>query len=269
MYKLYTTVQATFLSFLLIIIVGCGGSDNSTNTSSNSSFSGTLIPLYSYPTDSAWSTLIDTNTSLQTIAIINPNNGPVECNTSITDDYRIGIASLKAHSIKVIGYVYTSYGSRDSITVKGDIDRYRECFSNLDGIFLDETNSSSLSASYYEGLNSYIKESNTSQLSVLNPGVYPDEAIVRASDITVIYEDEGENYDGVTPPAYASQYSPSRFALLGYGISQNSVTTTKLAKLKTARVGYLYLTDDGLGGTNPWDTLSGYYNTLTELLKVQ
>jgi hypothetical protein len=268
MNKLYTGMQATFFTGLLIIIVGCGGSsDNTTSTTVNSSFTGTLIPLYSYPTDSAWNALINTNTSLQTIAIINPNSGPVECNTSISDDYRMGIANLKAHSIKVIGYVYTSYGSRDTMAVKADIDRYRECFTNLDGIFLDETNSSSLSASYYEGINSYIKETNSSQLTVLNPGVYPDEAIVRTSDITVIYEDVGENYDAITSPTYVSQYSPSRFALLGYGVSPHAVTNTKLTKLKTVGVGYVYLTDDGSGGTNPWDSLSVYYTTLMEMLK--
>ncbi|MGD9970488.1 MAG: spherulation-specific family 4 protein [Sulfuricurvum sp.] len=250
---------------IIAIVWGGYGWSEDTDVMVNRVFVGTLIPLYSYPGDAAWDKLIRTDTTLRRLAIINPQNGPVACDRPATADYRNGIAKLKESSVQVVGYVYTRYAHRPMEAVKADIDRYRECFSNLDGIFLDETNSSTQSAPYYARINAYIKESNGSQLTLLNPGVYPEEAIVRASDITVIYEDEGDRYGAITPPPYVAEYPSSRFALLGYGISEEGVSDAKIASLKTAKIGYVYLSEDG--GDNPWDTLSGYFERLMERLK--
>ncbi|MCX6074542.1 MAG: spherulation-specific family 4 protein [Campylobacterales bacterium] len=258
-------IKSLLLAGIILCMVGCKADSSSTETFSPS-FTGSIIPLYSYPTDEAWTSLSKVNTTLETIAIINPNNGPVECNTTMSDTYREGINQLKTHSIKVIGYVYTKYSARPVEVVEADITRYKECYPNLDGVFLDETNESAESALYYKRLYSFVKEDNASQKVVLNPGRYPDEEIVQASDITIIYENGGERYDAITPPEYISKYPSSKFALLGYRVPQTAVTAQKLEKLNTFRVGYVYLTNDGIGEDNPWDTLSSYYDSLMEML---
>ena len=258
-------IKSLFFASILLFMVGCRA-DSSNDTPVITSFKGTIIPLYSHPADDAWKSLLELNTTLETIAIINPNNGPVECNTTMSDEYRIGINQLKSHSIKVMGYVHSRYGSRSVEVVEADITRYNECFSNLDGFFVDETNSSDASSPYYSRLYQFVKDQNASFQVVLNPGVYPQEKIVQASDITIIYENGGENYDAITPPAYISKYPSSKFALLGYSITQTAVTAEKLKKLNSFKIGYVYLTEDGVGDGNPWDTLSSYYGSLMEML---
>lgn len=261
-------VKLLFLSAVVFFIVGCraNSSDTAERPPVAASFKGALIPLYSQPSDPAWTSLLEANITLETIAIINPNSGPLECNTTMSYEYREGINQLKSHSVKVIGYVYSKYGARPIEEVKADISRYKECYSNLDGIFVDEVNASSQSAFYYQELRSFIKEGNVSQKMVLNPGIYPDEEIAQASDITIIYENEGDGYDVIVSPAYASKYSSSKFALIGYGIAPSAVSEEKLKRLSSMNVGYVYLTEDGANGENPWDTLSSYYGSLMELL---
>lgn len=258
-------ILTMILGLVTILLVGCDGSEE--ESSSVSSAVGTIIPLYSSPDDGSWDTLVQSSSTLTTIAIVNPNSAPVECNTSIAYEYKLGLAKLQSHSIRAIGYVYTNYANRSIDSIKADIDRYRTCFPNLEGFFLDETNSSSLSAPYYQMLNNYIKETNSSQLTVLNPGVYPEEAVVDTADIVVIYENDGDGYDAINPPEYVSKYPSSRFALLGTDVSVGELSKVKIDILKAARVGYIYLTDDGVDGTNPWDTLSSHYEVLIEMLR--
>ncbi|MGZ9267494.1 MAG: spherulation-specific family 4 protein, partial [Sulfuricurvum sp.] len=220
-------------------------------------FRGTLIPLYTYPTDESWNQIIKTNSNLETIAVINPQNGPISCSNVSLVDYQNGIKKLKENNIKVLGYVYTSYGARSLDKVKADIDLYYTCFNGMDGIFVDETNSSSVSSPYYQALYGYIKDHNLSSQVVINPGIYPDEAIIRASDVAVIYEEKSSEYNAIAVPAYVYNYTPGRFALLGYDTSDVSLEREQLEHFLDANIGYLYLTNDTLA--NPWDTLSAYY----------
>lgn len=254
-----------FLAFFLLS--GCGGSEEKGETNTTEvSFSGTIIPLYSYPGEAAWDLILEEgNSTIETIAIINPSNGPVECNTTTANDYALGIAKLRGGAVRVIGYVYTSYGARNIAEVKNDVDRYYECFDGMGGIFFDETNQSSEAAGYYGDLSHYVREINGSNRVVLNPGIYPDEAIVQSADTVIIYEEGGVDFDHLSPPSYVQNYSPQRFALLGYGVSASAVNRDKLRGVSDHRVGYLYLTDDTLD--NPWDTLGSYYETFKTLLR--
>ena len=100
------------ISFALLLSGGL--SDLSVSTASASSNTGIVVPLYTYPTDSSWSSLIsvkDSYPSVPIIAIINPDNGP---GSSKDSNYVSGIAKLQASGIVVLGYVYTNYGSRST-----------------------------------------------------------------------------------------------------------------------------------------------------------
>lgn len=259
-------VKFVFFVATMLLILGCkmGTDGNGAILTPPALFKGALIPLYAYPTGPQWKALLDINTTVEIITIINPNNGPVDCNTTISQDYQVGIAQLKSKSIKAIGYVHTLYAARPIEEVKADVARYRECYSNLDGIFVDEANASAQSALYYQELSSFIKVGNSSQKVVLNTGTYPDEEIVRISDITVIYEKKGIAYDALTPPEYITRYPSEKFALLGYGVPQTEITSQKFQRLNTFKVGYVYLTNDNTN--NPWDTLTAYYISLMEML---
>ncbi len=70
---------------------------------------GTIIPLYTYPTDPTWTTIINVkgvHPKVPMVAIANPNSGP----GSFQDiNFVNGINKLRVHGISVIGYIATDY----------------------------------------------------------------------------------------------------------------------------------------------------------------
>lgn len=73
---------------------------------------GILVPLYRHP-DSTWDDLIQVkheHPSVTIIAIVNPDNGPGFWDPA----YVLGVKKLQSAGIPSLGYVYTSYGARNS-----------------------------------------------------------------------------------------------------------------------------------------------------------
>ena len=97
------------------------------------------MPLYTYPTDPSWNTVIAGKAAHPTvgvIAVVNPANGP---GAAADPAYASGIARLNAAGIKVIGYVATGYAVNSAVAVKADIDRWRAFYpGQISGIFFDE-----------------------------------------------------------------------------------------------------------------------------------
>ena len=126
------------------------------------------IPLYIYPfhwiTNNEWqqvSDLIAANPDIDFIVKINPNSGP---DTSLNSDFIAGLNILTAGSnplhMKILGYVYTSYGDRPIADVKTDIDRYQTWYGQyIRGIFLDEMEDDPGDESYYQADNSLLPRS--------------------------------------------------------------------------------------------------------------
>ena len=106
-----------------------------------------LLPLYTYPTDPMWSTLLaslGTYTQANFLIIINPNSGPGQ-GTQNNSDYIKGITKLKSHgNAEVIAYVHTSYGKRNITVVQSEVSTYASWPAQIRpvGIFFDEAASS-------------------------------------------------------------------------------------------------------------------------------
>ena len=68
---------------------------------------GIVVPLYTYPTDNSWTSLVKIRQSFPSVpivAIINPNNGP---GSLLDSNYLSGIHQLQGAGIIVLGYVHT------------------------------------------------------------------------------------------------------------------------------------------------------------------
>ena len=145
------------------------------------------IPLYIYPTHwipaSEWyqlSDLIAANPNVEFILKLNVNSGP---DTAVNTDYEAGINILQDQGnishIKLIGYVFTSFGSRAMADVKLDIDRWQSFYgSDINGIFLDEMESIAGEEAYYRELTNYI-HSKGMEISWGNPGTEIDESYIQ------------------------------------------------------------------------------------------
>lgn len=82
------------------------------------------MPLYIYPTASAWNPLLSAITAypnLKFTVIINPNSGP--SNFDVT--YQAAVANLRTFgNVELIGYVRTGYASRSMDEVESDVATY-------------------------------------------------------------------------------------------------------------------------------------------------
>jgi hypothetical protein len=238
---------------------GTGGSSTTGGTSTAGTAAATIVPLYSYPTESPWSAIVSAKLAhprVTVIAIANVDDGP---GTAVDSEFTSGIRSLTSAGIVVIGYVYTSYAARAAATVKADIDAWHRFYPAISGIFFDEESNDSGGDAYYRDLATYAK-SNGMTLTVGNPGTDTSSAYINAMDVTFIYESAGLPSTNMLT-GWRSSYARSRAGVIPYAANLD------LAWVQQARaaVGYIYVTNDDL--PNPWDTLPSYFSSLLAALE--
>lgn len=227
---------------------------------------GLLVPAYFDPGSNAtnWNSLAAAAQRVPLVAIMNPNNGP---STSAKASYARAITNVQAAGGQVIGYIYSSYTRRPLIELETDIDRYLS-FYKIDGFFVDEMTNDSVAAhlSYYEELYRYIKSKNPSYRVMGNPGIntlsiYMERPV---ADALVTFESNA-GYPSYRPDVWTQTPPVGRFAHLLYAVSTAETMTNYVQLARQRNAGYVYVTDDG--GTNPWDTLPGYWEKEISLIE--
>ncbi|KOS47480.1 hypothetical protein ACN38_g1607 [Penicillium nordicum] len=186
-----------------------------------------FVPLYVYPAPEAWAPLenvyvsipfhlkfcfppsywialypsrISTHPDVNFTVVINPGNGPGP--DSLPDgNYTREIPKLTAYAnVRLLGYVYTSYGNRNVSAVRKDIQTYADWPANssdpnlaVRGIFFDETPQQyePQTLTYLQGLTDFVKDLDDlgpDQFVVHNPGAVPDSRYLATADSTVVFE---------------------------------------------------------------------------------
>ena len=211
----------------------------------------TIVPLYTSPGDSSWNAVIAAKKEHPTVgvvAIVNPSDGP---GSAVSSAYTSGIAGLTAAGIKVIGYVATGYGANSAATVKANIDRWKQFYPGLSGIFFDEQSNNAQFVSYYRDLSQYAKAQGL-PFTVGNPGTDTDEAYVGALDMMLIYESAG--LPSLTAlGGWHAKYAPSNFGIIPYAANLDATFVRNARK----SVGYVYVQSDNL--PNPWDSVPSFF----------
>ncbi|CAZ88299.1 conserved exported hypothetical protein [Thiomonas arsenitoxydans] len=286
-----------WIGLTALLLAGCGGGGG-TSASTDSATTGAtpvalkrttpmgvLVPLYGYPLVSsgsgatyttaenpAWTEVAANAAAVPTVAIINPQNGPVACTTppsATLSAFTQGIGQLHAAGVKVLGYVHTSYGSRALSLVQQDVQTYAQCY-GVDGVFFDEVSNKGSLASYYAAAAATMRQdilpgSGQAALVAINPGTYPDLSIAQTADITVMHESADLNLPAA--PASLASYPSAKFAYLALGISNLTQTqAATLSSLYQQGVGYVYLTDQG-NGNDPWAKLSTSYPAQIQIIQ--
>ena len=223
-----------------------------------------LLPLYIYPNwyepqSYVWSDVVSA-AAIPITAIINPRNGPD--NLPPNEDYQRGLADLRQTDISLIGYVYTLYGDRPIAQVKRDIDLYHQYY-DIEGIFLDESASSSQQLDYYRELYNYIKTKDKAYQVIINPGTHIDEEYLTkpAADTVVIFEHYSQYWSEYQPRSYVDKYKPERFASLIHSVDDSNQMKKYIDMAIARNIGYIYITDDSPSGDNgdPWNSLPTYW----------
>ena len=214
--------------------------------------SGVIIPLYTYPTDSSWTTVLQVKNAHNTvpiIAVINPNNGP---GVSIDQNYVLGIKSFQSAGVIVLGYVATGYAGNPLASLESQVSSYKSWYA-VDGIFFDEMASNLGNEGYYSTLTGYVKSLGMTR-SVGNPGTASPYSYLGTVDSYCAYENGGLPRLSFLS-SYTSGYLPSNFCYIAYGIS----TLDSTYEVNSAQyVGWLYITS--LTGGNPYNGLPSYFS---------
>jgi hypothetical protein len=212
-----------------------------------------VIPAYFYPSPTLlWDSATAAGGGVS-FMVANPNNGP---GSALNGDYAIAIARAQAAGVRVMGYVYTSYGARSAAAVKADVATWKQFYGVTD-IFFDEASDVSSKLAYYQDIVNTVHATSGAE-AMLNPGVNVDSGYGDVADIINIFEGTPSAYTQFQPAAWTANYPASKFANLIYGASTSSLTSV-LAQSVTRRAGYVYITNDTL--PNPWDTLPSYWTT--------
>jgi hypothetical protein len=215
----------------------------------STSAAGIVVPLYTYPTDSSWSSLIkikQSYPSVPIIAIINPDSG---VGGSKDPNYVSGVKLLQAAGIVVLGYVYTSYGSRGIRPIENEISNYKGWY-GVNGIFFDEMSSAGNTVRYYTQLSTYVKSIKLG-MTMGNPGTAVSSSLVGVFSNLCIYENPG-----MPSTSQINGYTSfgKGFSYIAYGVG--SAPSLSMIKATTGYVSYLYITN--LGGSNPYNGLPSY-----------
>lgn len=252
-------MNKTIYRFIGIVTVFAIALGNFTNTQAQQSLSSRLlIPLYIYPSGSAWADIVNANFYENIDVVINPSSG---VGTTQSTAYVDGVNQLRAGHVGVYGYVYTGWGTRLIDTVKAEIDNWQSWY-NADGIFLDESSISTSNLFYYSDLWNYIKAKG--MRVILNPGTNTDEAYTTVSDLAVIYENIP--MQALSVSTWVANYPASKFAALQYNASVEQMRDF-VTLAQANNIGYIYVTNDV--APNPWDVLPPYLAEEAALLAGQ
>jgi len=214
------------------------------------------VPAYFYP-GLFWNQLDQAGSGVG-VAVMNPSSGP---GTGPDPQYLGAVRSAEAAGITVVGYVYTSYGSRSLAAVESDVNNYYSWYPGLGGIFFDEASTDCGDEAYYATLNSYVKTKGGTALTILNPGTQTNQCYEPAADILLTFEGSYSQYvNSYSPPPWVANYPASHFWHVVYATSTTSAMATAVQLSKARNAGYVYVTSATL--PNPYAVLpsGGYWS---------
>lgn len=243
-----------------------------------------LVPAYANPCcaggPAMWSALIAAAQARpqQIAVIVNPASGP---GASPIDPNYINAAGqgplvpLAATNALLLGYISTSYGSRDLNTVRAEMTRYfdaaywRNTSVRVDGFFFDEMDNNLADVGYYRQLRDHARSLAAGAVLVGNPGIYTyanpsGQVSYGANDYGAVFDalvlhEAGHlavNHDYIAP-SWLGSPGAARPGFIAYGATTGMQVRVAMSRMLQRNAGYLYVTDDGL--PNPYDQLSSFW----------
>jgi hypothetical protein len=218
-----------------------------------------VVPAYFYPSPgSDWGRMTAAVSQAPITAIMNPGNGP---GNNPDANYTAVTNAFTGAGGNLIGYVYSSYGSRPLNQVLADIDRYAQWYP-IEGIFVDEfaNNADPVVLDYYNAIYEHVKGINPDWEVMGNPGTTTVEAYLTrpTADRLMVWENFGSTYPGHTPSAWNANYDSTRFVNLLHTLASGDTAASYVDLAVERNVDGIYFTDDVLA--NPWDRLPTYWD---------
>lgn len=161
--------------------------------------------------------------------------------------------------ITVLGYIWTDYDNsstaHDNIPITGSqIEQQMRDWKNWYGVtdyFLDGVPDTSSQASFYMALYDYAHSLTPGDSVWINPGVYPAEGYMNASDVIVDWENTTLPD---TPPSWVFTYPASRFANVIHSYRGDVITALNAIRADHAQHAYVADTSDYSALPSYWPT---------------
>jgi len=253
--------------------------DLSTGSTAISSGPALYVPLFYYPNWYAgatynWTPLINAITaypSLKFVVTINISNGPgIVVNTDYSAHGLVDLrnaATAAGTDLKILGYVFTSYGARAGATVDADVDTWLSLYgTQVDGIFFDEMdNVNGAHEAYYTARTAHVKSLAWTGMVWGNPGTSTVASYVGTVDTILVTEADNSSRPSAATMAsrtFNGAYPKTNFGAIIY--NQGTLDTAYIDSSITPYFGYYWVTNDGL--PNPYDSLPTYLTSLCSKL---
>jgi len=199
------------------------------------------VPAYFHPdSGSHWTQLEQGKPGGVALAVMNPDSGP---GSGPDQNYVTAVHAAEAAGITVVGYVYTSQGSRPTAAVKSDINDYYRWYPGINGIFFDQASTSCAEERYYADLTRFVKAKSANALTILNPGTQTNQCYAPVADILLTFEGPASQYlSSYAAPSWIARYPASHFWHVIYGAPTASVMARVVELSKRRHAGYVYVT---------------------------
>lgn len=219
------------------------------------------VPMYEYPTiGTFWDDITGAGGGTVPFVIVNPASGPGVAADPI---YTSEIAENTTDGIRSIGYVYSSYQTRNWQEVYDDIDDWYQLYPGISGIFIDlvEDNTAA-ELCYIAGLYNHVKNVHPNDLVILNPGTNINPTYEPYGDIFM----NAENTLSVYQSSWSIMYpgwedNPANQNRFWHAIHTADPVdyTTALNLTRANNAGWVYITDDVM--PNPYKVTPTYWST--------
>ena len=266
---------------------------------------GILIPLYvnpytnsscHHPSCFAWNSINKTKnnyTSVPIFVIINPDSGSCAAPNGRTcpdPQYQQGIANLTKSGVIVLGYTYTSGGSRAlgppslATSAENDTSNYTKWYQpyGLNGIMFDQFQQQAGSETYYSNLTNYVHNTNHLTYALGNPGAFTNSTYVNSGSADELNIYENNVTLPTTPVLQINTFSSNTkdlgfdkhdFSLLVWNVTKANFPNNATLGNYSNYVGLYYITDNcghaypcTASNANPWGTISPYLTNMTKAL---
>ncbi len=216
------------------------------------------VPSYQNPGTTTWSSWAAQGPAALGIMIVDIDNGDDPTYYPAVD---AAIQATRKQGIFVLGYTYTTYGTRDPSLVRAAINNVYQNY-GVDGIFFDEApvncNDANTYAGtqflYYEELTNYVRQNQAgARITVLNPGTTSrNDCWMSITHILANWENSGglsAYQTSYTDYAWIHQYPPDRFWHMVLGVTQAQLPTA-LSLAQSRNAGWVYISDSAYNAYN-------------------
>ncbi|WP_369190060.1 spherulation-specific family 4 protein [Streptomyces sp. R08] len=229
-------------------------------TASTSVRTGFGVPGYAHPlvAPAEWGELTRPGTPLHWV-VLNVSSGP----GTRPDPHCLEAAGrLSNAGVRVLGHLDAAHGTRAFGDLISEAHRYRDWY-RVDGFLLERCPTERAQLPEIRRTVTALRELRDGAHIVLGHGTHPYPGYAECADQLVTFSGPWSDYRWSQVAEWTADYPPERFCHFVHGVPRGHLDEAlRIARWQGAST--IYFTDrtDRGGGTDPWETMPGYWDEI-------